>query len=198
MGATGSKDNEADQDFVSLSYSDNSKRIKIPLNQSLDIRLVPKFTTTDKPGKSVQHHLEIKLERDTHMNGYSARRQPTNCDYKAFISLRELTTSEEKIVLLRDRRKKSIKQNMWQGYSDRLTNADSRLSLSGHIENIQGSGKSKLSFDLILCPSDLIIPNSSDQWLVVGSFYVKNLSDGKEYKWRAAVERTCIDGKKVT
>ena len=187
------------------SIKQRFRDVNIPLNQPLDVQLIPQFATTDTPGKSVHYKLQLRFDETVSRYGDQTEELSTssgNADknlngFAVIVELTETVTREcKKLTIGIPRRTSIVKHNSWTGRSSDVTREAKRIRLKGRLQN--DAGNSSLDLDLILCPSELIIPESSNDWSLIGSLYVNNLEEKKDYKWRAAVPRKSNTGTENT
>lgn len=178
------------------SIKQRFRDVNIPLNQPLDVQLIPQFATTDTPGKSVHYKLQLRFDEPVSRYGDHTAEPSTSSGnddmnsngFAVIIELTETVTREcKKLTIGISRRSSIVKHNSWTGMSCNVTQEAKRIRLKGRLQN--DAGNSSLDLDLILCPSELIIPESSNDWSLIGSLYANNLEEKKDYKWRAAVPR---------
>ena len=175
--------------------------MKIPLSKALNVQLVPQFAITDTPGRSVHYKLQLTLcnnnqnsgeEHDTSISTASNSDDSESGPYCVVLQFTETVTREQKKSVAGFARRTSvIKYNTWIGQTSNILIDKKRLRLKGKLnhKNVDGSEGETLGLDLILCPSDLIIPETEKEWLLIGTLYLSNLKERKDFKWRAAVSK---------
>ena len=180
----------------------NFHDVKIPLSRPLNVQLVPQFAVTDTPGRSVRYTLQLIFSNNNQNinDELEVSISSTSSDsddggvgpFRVVIQFSETVTREQRKSMVGIARRTSIvKCNSWVGKSSEILIDKKRVRLQGKLKqiNIDESESALLNFDLILCPSDLIIPESANEWLLIGTLYVNNHKENKDYKWRAAVPK---------
>ena len=188
---------------------DHFKEVNIPLTRPLDIQLVPQFATTDTPGRTVRYKLLLQFREnrlDANTSDYLELSSSSSSDtgeentspFRVTVELTETVTKEGKKTTVGFARKTSIvKCNTWLGRASDIVVESKRIRLKGKLKQSKNDEKilTLLDFDLILCPSELIIPGTGDQWSLMGTLYANNTHERKDYKWRAAVPHPEVDRK---
>lgn len=176
--------------------------LKIPLSRAMSVQLVPQFTTTDTPGRSVQYKLLLTFCNSNQNTGeypdISIPSMASDSDdgetglCHVVLQFTETVTRERrKSVVGIARRTSFIKYNKWIGKTNDILFDEKRIRIKGHLQQkiVDDSEDAALDLDLILCPSDLIIPETEKEWLMIGTLYLSNLKEKKDFKWRAAVSK---------
>ena len=176
--------------------------LKIPLSRPLNVQLIPQFTTTDTPGKSVQYTLLLTFCSNNENTGddldISISSLTSNSDdgeaglFHVVLKFTETVTREQrKSVVGITRRTSVIKYNSWIGKTSDILFDKNRIRIKDKLKQniVDDSEDGALDLDLILCPSDLIIPEAEKEWLMIGTLYLSNRKERKDFKWRAAVSK---------
>ena len=192
MGAKYSKEDlEIEESCVLfISSKRNCSDVNISLKRPLDIQLTPHFTTADGPGCSAKYKLQLRFKESLMDSSTGSTSDRLVKSLMADVELHEIVSREsKKITVGFERRKSVVKDNCWLGQATRFTKEADRLHLSGRLQKNTQNDSCMLDFELILCPGELIVPGCAQNWVLIGSFYVNNLKENKNYKWRAAVPR---------
>lgn len=189
---------ELTDNFVHLAdLQSKFQDVKFLLSRAFNVQLVPQFTTADTPGKSVRYQLQMEFSAKGQKTDESLDISVSSDDdddepLRVLIKFTETVTRElRKSSLGISRRTSVVKSTAWVGKSSDVLIDKKRLRFKSELKQRDNMDKenSILDFDLILCPSDLIIPESGNEWLLIGTLYVSNIVENKNYKWRAAVSK---------
>jgi len=191
---------EVNENILQLSgVRSKLQNLKIPLSRPLNVHLIPQFATTDTPGRSSHYKLQLTFGssqgtgEDADFSVSSTETSPD--EGKAFhvvVQFTETVTKERrKSIVGLSRRTSVVKYNTWTSRTNDVLIDKKRIRVKGQLKQnlVDESEGATLDLDLILCPSDLIIPETDDEWLLIGTLYLSNLRDRKDFKWRAALSK---------
>lgn len=169
----------------------------LPLNKVVKVHLVPKFLTSDGTRFDSRYCMMVKVtELDSVLDKQSS--QP---------DLTTLTQLLSANVEFRQRRfslvgnSKTNERNLrTRSVTLKHTDIEVKQVVVNKEESIRISGTflrgladlKTQTFDLILCPSQLINTADNKEWLLMGTLYTKAADSKHEHRWRAAV-RASLD-----
>ena len=192
---------EVNENIIKLSgVRSKLHSLKIPLSRPLNVHLIPQFATTDTPGRSSHYKLLLTFGNSSQGTGedvdFSMSSMEASPDdgkvFHVLIQFTETVTRERrKSIVGLSRRTSVVKYNTWTSRTNNVLIDRKRIRVKGQLKQniVDESEGATLDLDLILCPSDLIIPETDDEWLLIGTLYLSNLRDRKDFKWRAALSK---------